>query len=206
MKHSKSKKQINHNNDYSYIPNYLKVSNRIFKKMLINSLEDAKEIVKKLNSKDKIKYIRQYTYLIHRLFYVQLQESQWKYYYDIGIQENIWSGRVSKKWAAMNSMNYTYGRSKTLIIQRLKSIERQLQQASQALQDFGTQPLPQCLSQMNPPLDYEKLSAMVTAVVRKDSTDHRLVQQVYDLKPNTQQIRCIRNIWKAIQNKKQMEE
>ncbi|CAF4046239.1 unnamed protein product [Rotaria sordida] len=65
---------------------------------------------------------------------------------------------------------------------------------------------------------------MVTAVVRKgqhklkqqfeynkkmlklDSTDHRLVQQVYDLKPNTQQIRCIRNIWKAIQNKKQMEE
>ncbi|CAF1516280.1 unnamed protein product [Rotaria sordida] len=103
-------------------------------------------------------------------------------------------------------MNYTYGRSKTLIIQRLKSIERQLQQASQALQDFGTQPLPQCLSQMNPPLDYEKLSAMVTAVVRKDSTDHRLVQQVYDLKPNTQQIRCIRNIWKAIQNKKQMKE
>ncbi|CAF4580245.1 unnamed protein product [Rotaria sp. Silwood2] len=73
---SKSKKQINHNKDYSYIPNYLKVSNRIFKKMLISSLEGAKEIVKRLNSKDKINYIRQYAYLIHRLFYVQLQESQ----------------------------------------------------------------------------------------------------------------------------------
>ncbi|CAF4797478.1 unnamed protein product, partial [Rotaria sp. Silwood2] len=65
---------------------------------------------------------------------------------------------------------------------------------------------------------------MVTALVRKgkhklkqqfehnkkmlklDSTDHRLVQHVYDLKPNKQQIRSIRNIWKAIQNKKQMEE
>ncbi|CAF1329197.1 unnamed protein product [Rotaria sp. Silwood1] len=45
-------------------------------KMLINSLEGAKEIVKRLNSKDKINYIRQYAYLIHRLFYVQLQESQ----------------------------------------------------------------------------------------------------------------------------------
>ncbi|CAF4088251.1 unnamed protein product, partial [Rotaria sordida] len=108
-KHSKSKKETKHKNDSSYIPDYLKVSNRIFKKMLISSLEDAKEIVKKLNSKDKINYIRQYAYLIHRLFYVQLQESQWKYYYDIGIQENIWCGRVSKKWAAMNSMNYTYG-------------------------------------------------------------------------------------------------
>ncbi|CAF4970670.1 unnamed protein product [Rotaria sp. Silwood1] len=73
---SKSKKQINHNKDYSYIPNYLKVSNRIFKKMLISSLEGAKKIVKRLNSKDKINYIRQYAYLIHRLFYVQLQESQ----------------------------------------------------------------------------------------------------------------------------------
>ncbi|CAF4284265.1 unnamed protein product, partial [Rotaria sordida] len=168
--------------------------------MLISSLEGAKEIVKILNSKDKINYIRQYAHLIHRLFYVQLQESQWKYYYDIGIQENIWSGRVSKKWAAMNSMNYTYGRSKTLIVQRLKAIERQLQQASQALQQFGNQPLPQCLSEINPPLDFEKISAMVTAVVRKgqhklkqqfehnkkmlklDSTDHRLVQQVYGLK------------------------
>ncbi|CAF4815791.1 unnamed protein product, partial [Rotaria sp. Silwood2] len=39
-----------------------------------------------------------------------------------------------------------------------------------------------------------------------DSTDHRLVQEVYDLKPSQQQIRCIRNIWKAIENKKQMEE
>ncbi|CAF4444022.1 unnamed protein product [Rotaria sp. Silwood2] len=220
----KSNKEDNVNNNSSYVPDYLKVSNRIFKQMLISSLDDAKDIVKRLNSKDKINYIRQYTCLIHRLFYVQLQESQWKYYYDIGMQENIWSGRVSKKWAAMNSMNYTYGRSKTLILQRLKTIQRQLQQASQALQNFGNQPLPACISDMNPPLDFTKLNGIVTAVVRKgqhkltqqfehnkkmlilDSTDHRLVQEVYDLKPSQQQIRCIRNIWKAIENKKQMEE
>ncbi|CAF3437009.1 unnamed protein product [Rotaria sp. Silwood2] len=124
----------------------------------------------------------------------------------------------------MNSMNYTYGRSKTLIVQRLQTIQRQLQQASQGLQDFGKQPFPQCLSEMNPPLDFTTLSAMVTAVVRKgqhklkqqfeynkkmlklDSTDHLFEKNVYDFKPNKQQIRSIRNIWKAIQNKKQMEE
>ncbi|CAF5134985.1 unnamed protein product, partial [Rotaria sp. Silwood1] len=79
-KSSKCKKQNNHNNnDSAYVPDYLKVSNRIFKKMLISSLDDAKDIVKRLNSKEKINYIRQYAYLIHRLFYVQLQESQWKY-------------------------------------------------------------------------------------------------------------------------------
>ncbi|CAF4923486.1 unnamed protein product [Rotaria sp. Silwood1] len=84
--------------------------------------------------------------------------------------------------------------------------------ASQALQVFGNPPLPQCLSEMNPPLDFTTMSAMVTAVVGKgqhklrqqfeynkkvlklDSTDHRLVQYVDDLKPNKQQIRSIRNI------------
>ncbi|CAF3827736.1 unnamed protein product [Rotaria sp. Silwood1] len=72
----------------------------------------------------------------------------------------------------MNSMNYTYGRSKTLIVQRLQTIQRQLQHA---LQDFGKQSFPQCLSEMNPPLDFTTLSAMVTAVVRKGQ--HKLKQQ-----------------------------
>ncbi|CAF5141579.1 unnamed protein product, partial [Rotaria sp. Silwood1] len=102
--------------------------------------------------------------------------------------------------------------------------ERQRQEASEALHNFGQQPLPQCISEMNPLLDFTKLNAIVTAVVRKgqhklkqqfehnkkmlmlDSTDHRLVQEVYDLKPNKQQIRSIRNIWKAIYNKNQMQE
>ncbi|CAF1377576.1 unnamed protein product [Rotaria sp. Silwood1] len=136
------------------------------------------------------------------------------------MQENIWSGRVSKKWAAMNSMHHTYGRSKTLIVQCLTTLQQQLQEASQALQEFGNPSLPQCLSEMNHPLDFTTMSPMVTAVVGKgqhklkqqfeynkkilklDSTDHRLVQYVYDLKPNKQQIRSIRNIWKAIYNKK----
>ncbi|CAF1365073.1 unnamed protein product [Rotaria sp. Silwood1] len=148
--------------------------------MLISSLEGADKIVKRLNTSEKINYIRQYAYLIHRLFYVKLRESQWKYYYDIGMQENIWFGLVSKKRAAMNK--------------------------------FGNPSLPQCLSEINHPLDFTTMFAMVTAVVGKgqhklkrqfeynkkilklDSTDHRFVQYVYDLKPNKQQIRSIRHI------------
>ncbi|CAF1344439.1 unnamed protein product [Rotaria sp. Silwood1] len=101
----------------------------------------------------------------------------------------------------MNSMHHTYGCSKTLIVQRLTTLQRQFQEASQALQEFGNPLLPQYLSEMNHPLNFTTMSPMVTAVVGKDSTDHRLVQYVYDLKPNKQQIRSIRNIWKAIYNK-----
>ncbi|CAF3408470.1 unnamed protein product [Rotaria sp. Silwood2] len=84
--------------------------------------------------------------------------------------------------------------------------------ASQSLKHFGNQPLSQCLSEMNPPLDFTTLSAIVIVIVRKgqhklkqqfehdrkmlklDSTDHRLVQNVYDFKPNKQQILSVRNI------------
>ncbi|CAF3548905.1 unnamed protein product [Rotaria sp. Silwood1] len=46
-KRSKPKREINHNNDYSYISDYLQVTNRIFKQMLISSLEGADKIVKR---------------------------------------------------------------------------------------------------------------------------------------------------------------
>ncbi|CAF4776757.1 unnamed protein product, partial [Rotaria sp. Silwood2] len=61
IKHSKCKKQNNLTNDSDYVPDYLKVSNRVLKQMLISSFDDAKDIVKRLNSKEKINYIRQYT-------------------------------------------------------------------------------------------------------------------------------------------------
>ncbi|CAF1331705.1 unnamed protein product [Rotaria sordida] len=206
------------------LPDYLKVSNRIFRQMLISSLEDADTIVKRLNTIEKLNFARQYAHLFHRLFYVQLQQDQWKYYYDIDIKENIWSGRVSTKWALMNSMYHTYGRSKQLIEQRLHTIARQLQEASPKIQEFSNQPLPPCILEMNPPLDFPFFVAIITAFVRKgqyklkqqfeskkkmlilDSTDHRLVQAVYNLKPTKQQIRAIRNRWKAIYNKIQIKE
>ena len=221
---SKSKNKQQQFNDKDYIPDYLKVSNRIFKQMLISSFEGANKLVKRLNTSERINFVRQYAYLIHKRFYIELQQDQWKYYYDTGINTNIWSGRVSYRWAAMNSMYHTYGRSKKLIEQRLKTIARQYQEALQQLEQHANQQLPQCMSEMNPPFDFQSMLTMVIALVRKgqhklkqqyehnkkmlifDSTDHRLVQTVYDYKPNTQQIRSFRNRWKAIYNKKQMEE
>ncbi|CAF1319740.1 unnamed protein product [Rotaria sp. Silwood1] len=98
---------------------------------------------------------------------------------------------ASNLWSLKNINRTTSNNSSTTTSRR-----------SEALQEFGNPPLPQCLSEMNPPLNFTTMSAMVTAVVGKDSTDHCFVQYVYDLKPNKQQIRSIRNIWKAIYNKK----
>ena len=70
--------------------------------MLTSSLEDSaatNRIVKQLNTCEKIHFVCQYAYLIYPFFYVQLQEDQWKYYYNVGINEIIWSGRVSYIWS-----------------------------------------------------------------------------------------------------------
>ncbi|UJR06648.1 hypothetical protein I4U23_010934 [Adineta vaga] len=74
--------------------------------------------------------------LIDQLSYQQLQEFQWKYYHHIGITQNIWYSRVSKGFAENYSVCYTYGRSKPVIEQRLKEIEKHLKETQSAIEQF----------------------------------------------------------------------
>ena len=79
------------------LPDYLKAPNLAFKQMLSTALDGADKIVRRLDTNEKVEFTRQYAYLIHRLFYVQLQQEQWDYYYHIGVTENMWNGRFPKK-------------------------------------------------------------------------------------------------------------
>ena len=200
------------------LPDYLKAPNVAFKQMLSTAMEGADKIVQCLDTNEKVEFTRQYTYLIHRLFYVQLQQEQWDYYYHVGMTENIWNGRVLKKWAKDNSICYTYGRSSTFIEQRRKKIAQQLLQAENILKEFEEQPLSKWISESgDPPLDLQLMSSVVTAFVRKgqqklrrqfeqnkqmltlDSKDHHLVQSFYELKPNEQQVCAYANDFTCIE-------
>jgi hypothetical protein len=192
------------------LPDYLKVPNSAFKQMWSAALDGADKIVQCLDTAEKVEFVRQYAYLIHRLFYVQLQQEQWDYYYHVGVTENIWNGRVSKKWAKENSICYIYGRSSTLIEQRRKKVAQQLLQAGNTLKEFEEQSLLKWISEngSDPPFNLQIMSSAATAFVRKgqhklrrqfeqnkrmlalDSMDHRLVQTFYDLIPSQQQV-CV---------------
>ena len=159
------------------------------------------------NEDQKIQLIRHYTSLIDRLSYVQLQEVQWKHYHHIGRTQNIWKGHMANHLAEKNSVCSTYGRSKTLIEQRLKQIAQHLQQAHHAIQEFEEDVLSKCAQYNECFLALKKLSSIIHQFVQEkqrplqhefeykreilifDATDHQLVQKFFHLKPNKSHVR-----------------
>ncbi|CAF4304452.1 unnamed protein product, partial [Adineta steineri] len=114
-----------------FLTDYSMVSNNIFKDMLLTTIttdENQHFLNKLFDTEEMLTYIRQLTQLINKLNYFKLQDEQWSYYYNVGVNEGIWNGRVSKSMALINSMCYSYGRSKILIEQRQKNFAKKLQQ------------------------------------------------------------------------------
>ncbi|CAF4090544.1 unnamed protein product, partial [Rotaria sordida] len=58
-------------------PSYLKVSDKIFRRMLLNSIEDGNKIVQCLNTNEKLQFVRQMTETTNNLYYFDLQRQLW---------------------------------------------------------------------------------------------------------------------------------
>ncbi|CAF4353634.1 unnamed protein product, partial [Adineta steineri] len=115
---------------------YKNISDNIFIQMLSTAFANTNKLNQLMNQEEQILFIREYTNLIDRLYCLQLQQSQWNYYHHIGLTQNIWTGRMEKHLAEKNSICHAYGRSKTLVEQRQKQIEKHLKQAQYAVQQF----------------------------------------------------------------------
>ncbi|CAF2875228.1 unnamed protein product [Rotaria sp. Silwood2] len=90
---------------------YLTISGSKFKEILLISTSNninTDALIELLNQKEIFLFIRQLTQLANKLNYSKLQNEQWSYYYNLGMREDIWNGRVSKKMADANSIRYTY--------------------------------------------------------------------------------------------------
>ena len=187
--------------DYTSIPD--EVFSHMFS-IAFNGIENRNNFS---NVDQKIQLIRHYTSLIDRLSYVQLQEVQWKHYHHIGRTQNIWKGHMANHLAEKYSVCSTYGRSKTMIEQRLKQIEQHLQQAHHAIQQFEEDVLSKCAPYNECFLALKKLYSIIHQFVQGkqrslqhefeykreilifDATDHQLIQKFFDLKPNKSHVR-----------------
>ena len=117
LKHQSSNKQrirkakskaILQSDQKSYLPDYLNVPNRTFKKMFM----DASEYVIPMNQHSRIhkwleisknmQYIREYARLLDKLLYLQLKQSLWTDYYNVGTSvseanQGVWASEVQEK-------------------------------------------------------------------------------------------------------------
>ncbi|CAF1294106.1 unnamed protein product [Adineta steineri] len=196
---------------------YKNISNDIFIQMLSTAFANKNKLNQLMNQEEQILFIREYTNLIDRLYCLQLQQSQWNYYHHIGITQNIWTGRMAKHLAEKTSICHAYGRSKTLVEQRQKQIEKHLQQAQYAVQQFEQHIIIKmvqhggCSSEMqllfsilqkfvqekqqSIQYDYEYKREMLIL----DATDHQLLKEFFKVEPNKSQILSGRRIWQATQ-------
>ena len=180
------------------------MSKTAFKEMLATTADNTNinSFVESLDNEETWTFTRQLTQLINQLNYLKLQDEQWAYYYQLGMNEGIWTGRVSKRMARDNSMCHSYGRSKHIVEQRRRKFQQQLEHMTGDIdKHMKQQPIPQWNSAMvinmiadlvdknNYPLrvELERRREML----RYDAQDHRSIQAFYDLGPNQTEVRVI---------------
>ncbi|CAF4135759.1 unnamed protein product, partial [Adineta steineri] len=198
-------------------PNYLKTSDHIFKKMLSTALEGTEDIIRLLDTPEKLKYTREYAQLVNDLFYLRLKQDFWKDYYKILVATGVWSMKLSKQFIKENKLDQiqfvtqkNVEKYRQTTMEQLKQAEINLNQHKQI--KFGQS------------IDLQKLSTIIPAFVRKgqhklsadfeykklllqfDTNDYHLVQTFYDLKPSEDQIISAKRIWQATMDKQQAEQ
>ena len=181
------------------LTDYSKMHNENFKEILLTSTDTDTNALKQLLDNDGIcTYIRQLAQLVNKLNYSKLQNEQWTYYYNLGINEGIWTGRVSKKMADANSMCHTYGRSKTLIHQQQLKYKRQVEQMQSDFDEYT--------KQATFHIDMNKTMDIIVNLINKDQDklctelrrrrtmlhfdykEHQLVNDFYLLKPRQTEV------------------
>jgi hypothetical protein len=189
------------------IPQYLRVSNLIFKQMLSTTTKDGDQIVQWLDIDEKIKLIRQITELVNFSCYVKTQQLLWQVYNIVGRAAN-WPAPKSNEIAKQHNTCRILGRPKKLVEQRLKTIEHQLQRTNNELEPLWMRLL-QWTDQANLPISSITLRTAIETLVKTgqhrlymefdhrkmmlilDANDHQLITAFYALNPNEDQV-CLK--------------
>ena len=193
-----------------FLNDYSTMSNAHFKDILLTALTTEIErntFIEFCHDNEHIlTFTRQLTVFLSKLNYYKLQHEQWTYYYHFGTTEGIWHGRPSKKVAEVNSVCYSYGRSKALIQQRQQKYRQHYEQIQNELETYVKQ-----LS--NYSVDKKQLMTIVDHYVQNDqyrlriemkrrremlkfdAHDHQLLEKFYKLKPQQTQVVHIDSIF-----------
>lgn len=139
-----------------------------------------------MNDAKKIQIVRHYTTLHDRLSYVQLQEDNWKCYYEIGLSENIWKGCIGKQQTEKFSICYTYGHSKSIVEQHIQQFEKHIEEAYVAIHEFELEILSKAIQY---DVFFSALKNLSLAIHQFDITDHRLLQKFFGLQFDKSQVR-----------------
>ena len=196
------------------LPRYLTTSDQAFKHMLAKATPDGCQMMPWLDTAEKVRSARQLANAVNTLKYVKLQQQLWQEYYDVAMMEETYSSRITKTNAKSHSTCPSFGRPLKVIQQRRKTIDSQLKRTEKELHQLLLQ-LPEWTDKAQPPMSSVALSTAILACVDKgqqrlcaafkhkqlmlklDVDDHRLINALYALQPNDEQIRLVKLLWQG---------
>ncbi|CAF5023052.1 unnamed protein product [Rotaria sp. Silwood1] len=220
-------RNVNHESSKDYLerfkPRYLKVSHRIFKRMLADSIENGFKLVESLNTPEKIHTVCEITEITNNLYYKDFQEKLWLEYYIISSQYKNWESKVTKQFARQNNICRMYRPKKTYIQERQATIAKQKELIGNQLQE-GLTKLLNDIEHWQPSIDGNLLSHAINECVQHsqkrlkeqfqykkemlklDWNDDHLLMKFYELKPNEELIQLAQQIWQITSDEQKTKE
>lgn len=207
----------------NFKPCYLKVSDRIFKRMLADAVEDGSKLVQCLNSPEKLHAVREVTEIANNLYHKDFQQKLWQEYYNISSQDNNWESKIQKQFARQNSLHQMYRPKKSYIQQRSTTIAKQKLRLGKELEEHLAKLLNDIVY-WQPSLDGTLLSHAINECVlynqkrlkhecqykkemlQLDWNDHQLLSKFYELKPNEELIQLAQHLWQITADEQKTKE
>jgi hypothetical protein len=174
-------------------PDYLKVPDYTFKKMLSTALEGGETVVQSLDTPDKLHYARVYAQLVNDICFLKLKQDYYEQYYQVVCNERVRSSALAKEVIKKNHLHRIEFITQDNMERRRQKIIESIKRAEEALEQHQQSTM-------------LHLSAVILAFVRKgqhklsaefkrkilllqyDVNDVQLVQAFYELKPTDTQV------------------
>ncbi|CAF1491381.1 unnamed protein product [Rotaria sordida] len=207
----------------NFKPRYLKVSNRIFKQMLSDAIENASKLIVSLNTSEKLHTVREMTEVTNNLYFKDFQEKLWQEYYNISFQDNNWESKITKHFARQHNTCQMYRPRKSYIQERFATIAKQKERIRKQLDEYLNKLLHD-VQEWQPPIDGYLLTNAINECVlhsqkrlkeefqykkemlKLDSNDHQLLRKFYELKPNEELIQLAQQIWQVAADEQKTKE
>ncbi|CAF1532339.1 unnamed protein product [Rotaria sordida] len=204
-------------------PRYLKVSDRIFKRILVESIENGSKLIESLNTPEKVQIVREITEITNNLYHKDFQEKLWQEYYNISSQDMHWELKITKQFARQNSLHQIYRPKKSYIQQRLATIAKQKERIAKELQEHLAKLL-NYVQHWQPPIDEYLLTNAIDQcvihgqkrlkeefqykkeILKLDWNDHQLLKKFYELKPNEELIQLAQHLWEITADEQKTKE
>ncbi|CAF3644367.1 unnamed protein product [Rotaria socialis] len=199
------------------VPNYLKMSSRLFMDLLCMNLTSHQNKIKHwLIHTKQLQCFRRHAELLNNILLLEIEQDYWETITDSARIELIWLSNMSKDTTRINSINWAYPRTienlnkrQTIIRNKLNAIKHQLMIHLKEESFIARHSLNKSIDHLNlistaikefVHQGQQRLRTMYEEqklIFEFDRNDLHLVKSFYDLNPDKKQLLNVQKLWRS---------